>query len=500
MEQAHQAWLAIQQAEVGSLPAQQALQRYDLAVIKLLQALREHENTNEWGTPMSIAGAEPWQVTFDRSAAGGRPRTFVLSQFSQCRTAAEVSLAGFDRVVARDGLGVPVVLTQDDPRCVTQPFHPPHGEFLPATAVLEFTASASGSHIEAKLRFYNPQVVSELKLGKHSLPIAFNLTAALQSSLADAILDENGPRETAHSASGEETSQLFFLNRYDSSKVPVIFVHGLLSGASVWKNAVNELFADPGLRHRYQPVCFEYPSTLPIPVSAARLRELLKASRDKLDPGHHDAGFGNMVLVGHSMGGLLSRMQVIDSGNDFWQAFFTATPREISNLVDARTQRVLRSALFFKHDPDVKLVVFISTPHQGSAVADVGVLRAAARLILFLPKTARDSVNALTALPPALIHPTLRAFHDWGVDGTENLSPKHPFFQALSLHPIGVPFDSIIATRHAVNSSQSSDGVVPYTSAHLEGAASEVAVPYGHECLEKPETVKALMHILKSVP
>src|SRR6185295_12524098 len=96
------------------------------------------------------------------------------------------------------------------------------------------------------------------------------------------------------------------------------------SSPVVWKNSINELLADPELRRRYQPVCFIYPSRLPVPASAARLRELLKRSRETLDPAHHNAGFGQMVLVGHSMGGLLVRMQAIDSGMDFWRSFFTA--------------------------------------------------------------------------------------------------------------------------------------------------------------------------------
>ena len=266
---------------------------------------------------------------------------------------------------------------------------------------------------------------------------------------------------------------MFFLNRYDPKKVPVVFVHGMDCDPSVWKNSVNALFADSDLRRRYRPVCFIYPTKLPVPVSAARLRELLKRSRDMLDPGHHDAGFNRMVLVGHSEGGLLVRMQVIDSGTDFWRAFFNATPREIAGRIDAKTQRVVRKSLFFQRLPNVKLAVFICTPQRGCVIAEGSFLRAAMRLILFLPATARHRVEALTELPRTDINPILREFHDWGLEGTENLSTKHPFFRALARHPVAVTFHSIIATRGAADYRNSSDGIVPYWSAHLDGAASE---------------------------
>ena len=495
LEQAHQAWQVLQREKPGTLPARKAMRKYDHAVAVVVKALRAKEGTSAWGKPVLLGGVRPWRMTFDHPERNNSARTLTLTKFAHCRLAADVRLHGFDRVVAHGGLGVPVVL-DDSPR-VAQSFQSPLGEFLPATAVLEFPAIVPGHPAEARLRFYNPLAVSEVPTGKYPQHLAENLTAALESTLTAAPLKKDRPHEATPSASGEEESQLYFLNRYDKTKVPVVFVYGMLSTQSVWKNSVNELLADPDLRRRYQPAVFIYPPKLPIPASAARLRELLKRSRDRLDPGHQNAGFDRMVLVGHSMGGLLARMQVIDSGMDFWNAFFTVPPKKIAGQVDAKTQRMMRDSLIFQREPDVKRVVFISTPHRGSVLADNGILRAAMRLVLFLPETARHRLQALVELPPAYIQPTLRPFHDFGVGGTENLSTKHPFFSALARHPLGVPFHSIIATRRAVDFRHGSDGVVPYWSAHLDGSASETIVPYPHACLERPATVRAVMKILK---
>ncbi len=498
LEQARLAWNVLQRESPRSLSAQRAQVRYDLAVKEVVKSLHAYEGTARWGKSILLSGEHPWTITFDRPVQGAPQRTFSLAEFNRCQLANEVKLSGFERVVKRDGIGVPVVLIQDNSRRVAQPFHPPGGEFLPATAVLEFPPVTTGHPAEAKLRFYNPMAVSRVASIQNPRPIEENLTAPLQLSLKNSIGVESDIAPLKPSASGEQESQLFFLNRYDPTKVPVVFVHGLLCGPDVWKNQVNAILADPDLRSRYQPVCFKYPSGLPIPTTAARLRELLRSSRDSLDPGHHNAGFGRIVLVGHSMGGLVSRMQTIDSGNDFWKAYFTATPENVSREIDSKTRRMLLGSLFFRREQDVKLIVFVGTPHRGSKFADVGFYRAALQLILFLPKTAKKGLEELATLPLAFIQPNLRKFSDRGVTGTANLSTSHPFFHALEKHPVGVPFYSVIATRGEFDFKHGSDGIVPYSSAHLDGAVSEVIVPYPHGCVERPSTVSAVIKILKA--
>ena len=485
LEQAHQAWQVMKQAAPGTVPAQKALQQYDRAVALVLKSLRAREGTAAWAKEVQLGGARPWRLTFDAPARQNSSPTLALSDFAHCQPAAEVKIHGFDRVVEHAGLGVPVVLAQ--------------GEYLPATAVLEFPPNVTGHATEERLLFYNPLAVSSVAVGRFSQPLAENLTAALQSALADVSMAKSGKCRRGASASGEHESRLFFLTRYDKARVPVVFVHGMLSGPDVWKNSINELYADVGLRRRFQPVCFCYPSKLPVPASAARLRELLTRSRQSLDPRHEDAAFDRMVLVGHSMGGLLARMQVMDSGDDFWQAFFTVTPQQLAKSIDADTQHMLQQAMFFRHRRDISTVVFISTPHQGSVLADNRLLRRLVRTMLFLPEMAEQQEKALAALPASFIHPASRAFHAWGVGGVENLAAKHPYARALARHAVGVTFHSIIATRGAVDCHDSSDGIVPYWSAHLDGAASETTVSHPHRCLEKAATVQAVMKILAGV-
>lgn len=497
VEKAHRAWEQLQSAPEGSATQRIALESYNEAVESLTIALQASVPNTQWNGPVVVQGRHARVVTIDSpTRAVTPPRTLSLAGYSAIRIADQVPLSGFDKVVGSGGLGVPVVLVQDEPARARRPLHPPEGDFLPATAVLEFAGRQETAG--PRLKFYNPLVVHSISLGKRTFSLAANFTAPLQYSLTDSTAGQHDRERPTPSVSGEEESKLFLLNTYDPSKTPVVFIHGLRSGPVIWKNAINTLLSDPDLRQRYQPMCFVYPSGLPIPISSARLRQLLKEARGTLDSSEDDRGMEGWILVGHSMGGLVARMQVIDSGSAFWDAFFTASPNKVITEIDPATRDMVRRALWFKPLDDVKSAVFITTPHRGSELADLGVLQTLGKFFLGLPKSAQKRIVALNALPEEVIHPSLRSFNDWGNTGVENLSTKHPYFNALAQRPITVPFHSIIGIGDATDPTDASDGVVPYWSARLEGAATEVLVPYPHGCVERQGTVQELMKILRS--
>jgi hypothetical protein len=242
LREAHTAWKTLQTNPASPQTFQKSLQRYNQAVLALVKSLRSTEGKWGWEKDLAPASGAP-SITLEHSPNTVPMRTWSLQHFNQCRVASEVKIEGFDRVIARPGIGVPVVLVQNDSSQISQPFHPPRGEFLPATAVLEFS-----KHGSAILRFYNPLKMTGIPIGSNLQPLAENLTASLQLSITDSIASEPSRNAQARSASGEKESQLFFLHRYDPSKIPVVFVHGLRSGPVVWKNSINELLADPELR------------------------------------------------------------------------------------------------------------------------------------------------------------------------------------------------------------------------------------------------------------
>ncbi len=481
---ARSAWTTLGSTPPESPAAAKAMQRYNRAVEKVVEGLAQYRGAG-WARPVALGSSGT--LRFDDRGKG----LLSLADFDRMERASETPLKGVNQRRDPSGLGVPVVLIQDDPEKVSHRFHAPRGEFLPGTVVIDFS---SGS--DAVVRIHDPLKTTEVRVGDRVVTLAEDPAAALQYSLTNETEDQNGNPNVANSASGEDESQLYLLGRYDPTKTPVVFVHGLRSGPTIWKNAVNDLISDPDLRAKYQPLCFVYPSNLPIPASAARLRQLLSHARKTLDPGHHNPGFDRLVLVGHSMGGLVCRMQVTDSGSDYWDAFFSVPPEKLVGAIDPKTMSMVRRSMFFKRQKNVAAVIFICTPHQGSVLATNKLIQGLVDLVLFLPKTARDRMRALQEIPESYVHPALRSFNDWGVNGIETLSPEHPFFKALLRRPVPVPHYSIISTRDPKNYQQSDDGVVPYWSSHLDTARSETILDFAHGCVEQQATVDAIEKIL----
>jgi pimeloyl-ACP methyl ester carboxylesterase len=88
---------------------------------------------------------------------------------------------------------------------------------------------------------------------------------------------------------------IYALEKYDSSKIPILFVHGSGGTPRDWK-----YFADNIDRNRYQPWFFYYPSGLRLKTLSDLLQEELRDIYDK----YH---FKQLYIAAHSMGGLLVR-------------------------------------------------------------------------------------------------------------------------------------------------------------------------------------------------
>ena len=107
---------------------------------------------------------------------------------------------------------------------------------------------------------------------------------------------------------------------YRPGLIPVVFVHGTASSVVRWAEMYNRLAADPEIRGRFQFWFFQYDSGNPIALSALRLREALTAAVARLDPEGKDPALRQMILIGHSQGGLLVKMQAISTGDQLWNA------------------------------------------------------------------------------------------------------------------------------------------------------------------------------------
>ena len=269
------------------------------------------------------------------------------------------------------------------------------------------------------------------------------------------------------------------LQPYDSKRIPVVLVHGLNSHPRMWRNVINDLSADPDLRGKFQFWVFKYPSGWPISYSAMRLREELAALSRVVGPQR------DMVFVGHSMGGLLSRMQVISPGRTLWDKMLGDDADKIYATMSA--DHIVKRTLLFKSNKQIGRVVFICVPHRGSGLAD----KSFAATFSSLVRLPGRFVTALTDLPEAFVK-------NRPMTSIAGLSPSNPLFTALEKTPIEVPHHSIIGDRGRGDSPNSSDGVVPFSSSHLSTAESELIVPGPHGSYDKPQTIEELERILQA--
>jgi len=182
------------------------------------------------------------------------------------------------------------------------------------------------------------------------------------------------------------------LHPHRTGHVPVVLVDGTASSPARWAELINELENDPRFWHDYEIWLFIYNTGNPIAYSASLLRDALTKAIAELDPEGKDPGLKQMVVIGHSQGGLLAKMTVIDTGMHLWP--FTVSPNELN--VSAETRELLTHALIINPLPFVKRVIFVATPHRGSYQA-LGFLGSLVSWLVNLPgRLTKLSVDFLT--------------------------------------------------------------------------------------------------------
>ena len=221
----------------------------------------------------------------------------------------------------------------------------------------------------------------------------------------------------------------------------------------------------------------------PIAYSALVLRDDLAYAREKY-------GFGRVTLIGHSMGGILSRLQVTNSRKVIWDNVFGAKADQLDAQLPADS--IVKRALIFQANPAVKRIIFVSTPHRGSALASGGIGALGARLIRLPFKL----VSAVPKTVFAALAPNSDPNKARPPTSISGLSPKNPVLLAMDKLPIEAPHNSIIGDRGRGDTPNSSDGVVPYWSSHLDSAQSEVIVPTDHGAMKSPKAVAEIHRIL----
>lgn len=413
-------------------------------------------------------------------------------------------LNGYTRKVRSEGVGVPLIVRRC--RAEEERFFR-NGQPFSATAVLRMrptevvlsddatstatTSPAPCAH-EFVLEFYDPAHCRQLAGADRRWVVAGDLTAPFAWI---AWVEPNSPVKAFLRPDGAAgKAQLLMIEPYQCGKIPIVFVHGLASDPTTWLTQIHALRTQPWFRERYQAWAFRYPTGMPFLGGAAQLRRELQAAV-ALSPGAaEDPAVQQMVLVGHSMGGLVSKLQVAESGTDLWDS---AANRPLDAIhADTADRERLREVFFFAPLPFVRKVVFIGTPHRGSSMASRAVGRVSSWSAHMTAQT-DERHRRLVADNPDVFAPWIKRKVPTSVD---LLEPDHPLLCAVEKLPVSpaVELHSIIGVADTTGSDAPGDGVVSLASARYSGTASEKHVSETHrDLLQAATTSMELERILE---
>ena len=415
---------------------------------------------------------------------------------------AELKVRGLTTRYLQPGVGAPLAATP-----VVAPGDAVADDFLslstkvPVTAFLRLERPRSqlnGSRLEGRLEAYIPRATfasdeNTVIVGERRVPLEVEPTATLAYALAESPIWE---QELARffdnlGVGGKQRATLALGEPYRPGKIPVVLVHGTASSVGRWAAMLNRLINDPRVARHYQFWFFTYETGNPIGYSAMLLRDALEGAIRRLDPDGQDPELQRMVVIGHSQGGLLTKLLVIDSGTRLWDASFTRPLDELD--VSDTTRELLRRARFVTPLPSVQRVIFLATPHRGSFLTLTRVSQWIAGLIK-LPFTVMGATaDLIRRNRDALVNPSVRP-----VTSLDQMNPLSGYIQALAAIPIapGVHAHSIIAVKGDGPVEDGDDGVVKYASAHLDGVESELVVRSDHSVQWAPDAIEEVRRIL----
>ena len=413
----------------------------------------------------------------------GHPRVLLANSIHQIGLRHEYKIAG---------KGTPLVVYTKNPEQTPEERHyPTSGITLGITAVKE---ARPGQVPLLKLYDSFDPFVVESAAGPD--PIAANYTATLAvlyshaGNVARSSVESFIRPDDARFATG-----VYLIHPYDPNKIPILFIHGLLGTPLSWQNLTNDLCSDPKVLEYYQPWFFLYPTGQPMLESAAQLREDLQATQHLFDPIGSAIASHHVVVVAHSMGGLLAHTLVSDSGDALWNVFATRPLNSLKNL-PPDVKDSIQEYFFFRHQPSIDRVIFLSVPHRGSVLAG-GLVGSIGNRIIEPSKAPTRALKDLAAQYPGLLDPYYARVSASGEGPTSLISiTPNPLINGLADLPIKVPFHSIIGHIGPIAGPGSTDGLVTYSSSHLEGAESETLVSSGHYLMDHPETVAEIKRIL----
>jgi pimeloyl-ACP methyl ester carboxylesterase len=416
--------------------------------------------------------------------------TWKIDDFRSLLPADNFAVFGLTVRNRNSGLGVPLIAV------LKQSPDSPTGVTLPVTVFLRITGGLTelgSGKATATLEFYSAFDDTSVQINDRTVPLETDSTAPLAYLLNDSALWRAGLRRFL--GGDTITRNLILIQPYEPERIPVVFVHGTASSPVWWAEMLNTLRADPVIRARFQFWFFRYNSSRMTMLSAADLRDTLTDMVHQHDPQGTNRALRQMVIIGHSQGGLLAKMTVVAPGDRLWKAL---SDQSLDDL-DANKEftAMARRMFFFEPLPFVTRVVFIATPHRGSFRTTEWVRNLVRRIITMPVDIFTLNPDVYTELSYQLTLPSF--MRNRVPTSIDSMTSDNPTLQALAALPLapGVTGHSIIAVLPGMEIESGNDGVVEFRSARIEGMESEFIVRFGHSAQGHPFTIEEVRRILR---
>ncbi|MHA3079465.1 esterase/lipase family protein [Acinetobacter sp. ANC 5502] len=343
------------------------------------------------------------------------------------------------------------------------------------------------------VKIHDPYRYDKISIEHNAYPLAANFSVPYGLWLAQNNLGKSAYLSLIDRDKNIVMPHLYMLEPFNPNKKVIVLIHGLASSPEAWVRLTNDIMSDPVLREHYQVWQVFYSTNMPIIESRFQIYALLKQSFALVDP--KAPAYSDAVLIGHSMGGIIARLLVSNQN-------LSAPAFKIYNshsLLAHKTDPVILERFNIQPIPNFDRAIFLSSPNKGTAFADLWFTKMARRIIR-VPSVFMGAIGD-TLEGDLNVKGTIKQLNQSIIqNGPSDLSYKSKFI-ALTKNvnpPKGFIFHSIIGNDTKSNDLQKiTDGIVPYSSAHLEGAASEKIIHGGHSIQETPEAVLELRRILR---
>jgi len=418
--------------------------------------------------------------------------------FEELLLSYELQFTGIKNHHRAFGFSVPFVGFRENRHQVpVEKYYSDEGIVRGLSALLSFTPGSDKASRDVRLAFYDSRDAENTTVDGVEIPLAADYTAPFGYLLSKINRNALNAADTFDPEAALGDTGYVLIDPFDDERIPLITIHGLFSHPLTWIDVHNDLMADPIIRKHYQIWHFNYPPGLPLLDSARIFREKTDELYAFFDTDGKNTAMGSTVVFAHSMGGLIAKTVVTDSGSKIVDAYIEVPYDELE--LTPEDKKEFGEMMFFESRPYVKRIVFISVPHRGSVISD-NFIGWTGRLLTSTPKSYTALVERVRSkLSPEIVKPEAEESFEEKDNSIKNLSPNDPTVIALSELPIdpGVPFHSIIGDQGIGNGVEGTDGVVTYKSSHLEGAESELIVPTNHGAHHHPRAVLELKRILK---